>query len=149
MVCATVIIPWARLRTGDAASTATCGAASTSSTVPRRSVTGCERNGFTDVRSETVPGWQRNIVHTFLGRGSPVTDPRRAAIRLRPACRTPTHWRATPRVVVVGAGIAGLAAATGLAERGVAVDVIERETYLGGRVGGWTENGRRRHRRWR
>jgi isorenieratene synthase len=45
----------------------------------------------------------------------------------------------TPRVVVVGGGIAGLAAATGLVERGVNVDVIERETYLGGRVGGWTE----------
>lgn len=45
-----------------------------------------------------------------------------------------------PRVVVVGAGIAGLAAATGLAERGVSVDVLERETYLGGRVGGWTES---------
>lgn len=44
-----------------------------------------------------------------------------------------------PRVVVVGAGIAGLAAATGLAERGVAVDLIERQGYLGGRVGGWTE----------
>ena len=44
-----------------------------------------------------------------------------------------------PRAVVVGAGIAGLAAATGLAERGVAVDVVEREEYLGGRVGGWTE----------
>ena len=44
-----------------------------------------------------------------------------------------------PRAVVVGAGIAGLAAATGLAERGVAVEVIEREHYLGGRVGGWTE----------
>jgi isorenieratene synthase len=44
-----------------------------------------------------------------------------------------------PRVVVVGAGIAGLAAATGLAERGVAVDLIERQSYLGGRVGGWTE----------
>ena len=41
--------------------------------------------------------------------------------------------------MVVGAGIAGLAAATGLAERGVSVDVVERETYLGGRVGGWTE----------
>jgi isorenieratene synthase len=40
---------------------------------------------------------------------------------------------------VIGAGIAGLAAATGLAERGVRVDVIEREAYLGGRVGGWTE----------
>lgn len=44
-----------------------------------------------------------------------------------------------PRAVVVGAGIAGLTAATGLAERGVAVEVIEREDYLGGRVGGWTE----------
>ena len=40
---------------------------------------------------------------------------------------------------MVGGGIAGLAAATGLVERGVSVDVIERETYLGGRVGGWTE----------
>ncbi len=44
-----------------------------------------------------------------------------------------------PRAVVVGAGIAGLTAATGLAERGVSVDVVERERYLGGRVGGWTE----------
>lgn len=26
-----------------------------------------QRNGFVDVRSETMPGWQRNIVHTFLG----------------------------------------------------------------------------------
>ncbi|OBI87819.1 class I SAM-dependent methyltransferase [Mycobacterium asiaticum] len=24
--------------------------------------------GFSDVRSETVPGWERNIVHTFIGR---------------------------------------------------------------------------------
>lgn len=44
-----------------------------------------------------------------------------------------------PRVAVVGGGIAGLTAATGLAERGVAVEVIESERYLGGRVGGWTE----------
>ncbi|MEV6562061.1 FAD-dependent oxidoreductase [Nocardia sp. NPDC051756] len=44
-----------------------------------------------------------------------------------------------PRVVVVGAGIAGLSAATGLAERGCQVEVVERERYLGGRVGGWTE----------
>ncbi|GFG64066.1 dehydrogenase [Mycobacterium kubicae] len=44
-----------------------------------------------------------------------------------------------PRVIVIGGGIAGLTAATGLAERGVAVEVIEREPYLGGRVGGWTE----------
>ncbi|MGO4444220.1 FAD-dependent oxidoreductase [Mycobacterium sp. 2YAF39] len=46
---------------------------------------------------------------------------------------------ARPHAVVVGAGIAGLAAATGLAERGVTVDVIERCGYVGGRVGGWTE----------
>lgn len=38
---------------------------------------------------------------------------------------------------VVGGGIAGLAAATALAERGVAVTLYEREPYLGGRVGGW------------
>jgi carotenoid phi-ring synthase / carotenoid chi-ring synthase len=50
-----------------------------------------------------------------------------------------TALPARPHVVVVGAGIAGLAAATGLAERGVTVDVIERQPYLGGRVGGWTQ----------
>ena len=44
-----------------------------------------------------------------------------------------------PHVVVAGGGIAGLAAATGLAERGVRVTLVEREPYLGGRVGGWTE----------
>lgn len=47
---------------------------------------------------------------------------------------------AVPHVVVVGAGIAGLAAAAGLAERGVSVDVLERQPNLGGRVAGWTEH---------
>lgn len=47
-------------------------------------------------------------------------------------------WR--PRVAVLGGGIAGLTAATGLAERGIAVDVVEREDYLGGRVGGWADH---------
>lgn len=67
------------------------------------------------------------------------TDRRReirpAAMGLPDASALPSR----PRAVVVGAGIAGLAAATGLAERGVTVEVIERERYLGGRVGGWTE----------
>jgi isorenieratene synthase len=38
-------------------------------------------------------------------------------------------------VVVVGGGIAGIAAAVALAERGVAVTLVERETSLGGRAG--------------
>ncbi|WP_433500760.1 FAD-dependent oxidoreductase [Sphaerimonospora sp. CA-214678] len=42
-----------------------------------------------------------------------------------------------PRVAVIGGGIAGLAAATGLAERGVAVTLYEREQSLGGRLAGW------------
>ncbi|WET76789.1 FAD-dependent oxidoreductase [Amycolatopsis sp. QT-25] len=44
-----------------------------------------------------------------------------------------------PTVAVIGGGIAGLTAATGLAERGVDVTVFERENHLGGRVGGWRE----------
>jgi isorenieratene synthase len=40
-------------------------------------------------------------------------------------------------VLVVGGGIAGLAAATGLAERGVPVVLVEREPTLGGRVRSW------------
>ena len=51
-----------------------------------------------------------------------------------------TALSSQPRAVVVGAGIAGLAAAAGLAERGIGVDVVERQEYLGGRVGAWTEH---------
>jgi carotenoid phi-ring synthase / carotenoid chi-ring synthase len=43
------------------------------------------------------------------------------------------------RAVVAGGGLAGVAAATVLAERGVAVVLAEREEYLGGRAGAWTE----------
>ena len=41
------------------------------------------------------------------------------------------------KVVVVGGGIAGLAAATVLAERGVLVTLVEAQQQLGGRVGAW------------
>ncbi|BBX20404.1 ubiquinone biosynthesis methyltransferase UbiE [Mycolicibacterium duvalii] len=67
-VCATVIIPAGRARSGDAGLYRYL----------RRSVNGFDgvnafqdrlrRTGFTDVEEMTVPGWQRNIVHTFLGR---------------------------------------------------------------------------------
>ncbi|MBV1939212.1 FAD-dependent oxidoreductase [Streptomyces sp. BV286] len=42
-----------------------------------------------------------------------------------------------PTTAVVGGGIAGLAAATALAERGVRVTLYEREPTLGGRLAGW------------
>ncbi|MCX5416103.1 FAD-dependent oxidoreductase [Streptomyces sp. NBC_00059] len=42
-----------------------------------------------------------------------------------------------PSAAVIGGGIAGLAAATALAERGVRVTLYEREEVLGGRVAGW------------
>lgn len=68
-----------------------------------------------------------------------MTDPRRVTLPAPTGLPDASALPRRPRVVVVGAGIAGLAAATGLAERGVEVDVVERQPYLGGRVGGWTE----------
>ena len=42
-------------------------------------------------------------------------------------------------VVVVGGGIAGIATATALAEKGLRVSLVEGENFLGGRAGAWTE----------
>ncbi len=53
----------------------------------------------------------------------------------RPSVR---HLPDRPRVAVIGGGIAGVAAAVGLAERGVAVHLFEREADLGGRLRGWS-----------
>lgn len=44
------------------------------------------------------------------------------------------------RVAVVGGGIAGISAATILAERGAQVTLLEREGFWGGRAGSWTES---------
>jgi carotenoid phi-ring synthase / carotenoid chi-ring synthase len=54
----------------------------------------------------------------------------------------PGAWRRPPgepqpSAVVIGGGIAGLAAAVGLSERGVRVTLVEREAQLGGRVRSW------------
>jgi isorenieratene synthase len=66
-------------------------------------------------------------------------DPRRVAHPGPAGLPNASALAQRPHVVVVGAGIAGLSAATGLAERGVTVEVLEREPHLGGRVAGWTE----------
>ncbi len=53
-----------------------------------------------------------------------------------------TGHRAAPdgrSAVVAGGGLAGVAAATVLAERGVEVTLVEKESYLGGRAGAWNE----------
>ncbi|TPV95356.1 MAG: lycopene cyclase domain-containing protein [Myxococcales bacterium FL481] len=42
-----------------------------------------------------------------------------------------------PRIAVVGGGLAGLQASLTLAARGVDVELFERESYLGGKVGAW------------
>ena len=67
-------------------------------------------------------------------------DPRRVSHPGPAGLPSATTLAEVPHVVVIGAGIAGLAAAAGLAERGVRVQVLERERNLGGRVAGWTEH---------
>lgn len=68
-----------------------------------------------------------------------MSDTRRVLHPAAPGLPHAAYLPDRPTVAVVGGGIAGLCAATALAERGVAVHLFERERYLGGRVGGWTE----------
>ena len=63
----------------------------------------------------------------------------RAAVRHvgAPGRLTPAQDGLAPSVVVIGGGIAGIAAAVGLAERGVRVTLVEKHRQLGGRVRSW------------
>jgi carotenoid phi-ring synthase / carotenoid chi-ring synthase len=77
----------------------------------------------------------------FLGGGRarsrwrPGADAR--AVRHPAAAGSPRVISAAEPVVVAGGGIAGIAAAVGLAERGVPVILIEPHDQLGGRVRAW------------
>jgi isorenieratene synthase len=68
---------------------------------------------------------------------TPGRDRNALVLRARPGHPTVAHLDRPPRVAVVGGGIAGVAAAVALAERGVAVRLFEREPDLGGRLRGW------------
>ncbi len=75
--------------------------------------------------------------------GSPNPAARAAPLRMRPRTlvapdpRLPRAAPAGTEAVVVGGGIAGISAAVVLAERGVAVTVLEAAPTLGGRLGAW------------
>ena len=171
-VCASVIIPMGRVVGGDAALYRYLRrSVNAFDSVPEFRERLCAA-GFTGVHSETMPGWQHGIVHTFVAH-APSPSPRHDASDVDMCTGSsldelPVHMSTsdrptgardrklvrhlapsglpsaaslgeTPRVAVVGGGIAGLAAATGLAERGVDVRLLESQDHLGGRVGGWPE----------
>jgi isorenieratene synthase len=73
---------------------------------------------------------------TSRGNGERPGRDRRAVLHPPPEGRTRPDGPA-PRVAVIGGGIAGIAAAVALAERGVQVQLLEREQQLGGRLRGW------------
>lgn len=56
-----------------------------------------------------------------------------------PDTSQPLKAKEPVKVLVIGGGIAGLSAATVLAERGFSVVLRERNAYLGGKVGAWQE----------
>jgi isorenieratene synthase len=49
----------------------------------------------------------------------------------------PARLRTAKQAAVIGAGLAGIGAASTLAERGFEVTLFERNSYLGGKVGSW------------
>lgn len=66
--------------------------------------------------------------------------PRRLDLGGAPRARLRTRVSGDRTAVVVGGGIAGVAAAVSLAERGVRVTLLEKQPYLGGRAGAWTDH---------
>jgi hypothetical protein len=70
---------------------------------------------------------------------------RRTPPREQAGSGPPARPAAPAEVVVAGGGIAGVAAALVLAERGARVTLLEPAAQLGGRVGAWRGHPRRRH----
>jgi ubiquinone/menaquinone biosynthesis C-methylase UbiE len=70
LVSTTVIIPAGRIRTGDAGLYRYLRRSVNDYDGAARFRNRLRDNGFTDVHSISVPGWQNGIVHTFLGRAA-------------------------------------------------------------------------------
>jgi ubiquinone/menaquinone biosynthesis C-methylase UbiE len=68
VVCAAVIIPAGRIRTGDGSLYRYLRRSVNQFDGASAFLDRLRRNGFTAVHCETMPGWQRNVVHTFLAR---------------------------------------------------------------------------------
>ncbi|MCX5384530.1 FAD-dependent oxidoreductase [Streptomyces sp. NBC_00083] len=83
-------------------------------------------------RTRDAPGQDDHPTST----GRPGRDARARLLPARPGTARPRDATSLS-VGVVGGGIAGLAAATALAERGVRVTLYERADTLGGRLAGW------------
>lgn len=126
-----IVTPLARLLAGDA----TLFTYLRRSVLAFDSVAAFERRlraaGFGAVRTMPMGGWQRGILHSFLAQRPADPQPR------SPGANTGAGAGGRPArsAVVIGGGIAGVAAAAVLAERGVATTLLEREPFLGGRAG--------------
>ncbi|TFV54234.1 FAD-dependent oxidoreductase [Mycobacterium sp. PS03-16] len=77
------------------------------------------------------------MTDALTSRAAPLRMRRRRLVTADPLL--PREVGAGAEAVVVGGGIAGISAAVILAERGVAVTVLEAADHLGGRLGAWPE----------
>lgn len=68
LVCSAVIIPAGRVRTGDAELYRYLRRSVNQFDGAAKFRNRLQRNGFVEVRSLGMPGWQNGVVHTFLGR---------------------------------------------------------------------------------
>jgi isorenieratene synthase len=85
-------------------------------------------------------GWTLGAAALGLGGALAWVQPRRRILPLPDGNeRRPLYPSARRRVVVVGGGVSGLAAATELAARHFDVTLIERSPQLGGKLTAWSE----------